>query len=230
LKLDLGAIFTDPPSWAPDNVFLGASQRSAIEPTLFGSGDAVRRSYGLGAAKTGDHFYTDVYFYWNERNDFSDAAGFENTTEFGADIVQSFFFDDWDLSLYALMSDMKRRSGFARDRSERIFSGGAAFSKKFERLPDIRVSVDAFQLDADYLRDDYAFESHDISLRAEADISEMLLTGLNYNADENRPLSVYLGAYSGWSIFDDSLSAGERDNETRLLIMLRRENLQRRNR
>jgi hypothetical protein len=225
-SFDLNTILgSDAPKFLPDEVNVGYTERSALEATAFNSADAVRRTVGLGASKSGDHFQTDIYAYWIARNDFTDAFDFAASTMFGVDFTQSFFGDDWDFSIYANMSDMNRTRDFVDFGRERSLSGGVSFKKEFEKIPDIRFSFDAFQYATDYFRDDYIFRNHDLSLKLEADLSEMLFTGYHYIVDEERPLSVYLAAYRGWSIFEDSFGPPSDDSETRVLLLLRRSRL-----
>lgn len=221
-QVKLSDLLSNAPDWAPDAVNFGASQRSSRAATLFNPDGAMRRSYGVGLTKAGANFATDIYVYWNERDDLASAGEFSGANEFGADIIHSFFFENWDLSLYAVMSDLARKRAFTRDGGETLLSGGVSFSRRFKALPDIEVRLDAFSFDAGYPREEYAFESRDVSLRIDADISETLLSGLGYVVDEERPFSVHLGAYQGWSVFDDALSSADNERETRLLLMLRR--------
>lgn len=220
-SIGISKLWDDAPDWIPDEINFGASQRSAQEATFFNSEEAVRRSFGVGLGKSGEHFNADVFVYWNERNDFSADFSFENNVEFGADINYSLYFDDWDFSAYAIMSDLKQNRRFRRNGTERLLTGGVSFSKQFERLPDFSINLDAFSFDGDYFADEYAFQNHDISMRFEADISDSLFSGLRQRMTTEKPLSVYLGAYRGWSLYDDNFGPSERDGETRLLLMLR---------
>ena len=220
--LDLGKVWGERPAWTPDEVTLGFSWRASRQATLIDSPDAVRRSFGLGFGKSGDHYVSDVYVYWNQRNDFQDTAFAELDTEFGADVFHSVFYDDWDLSVYVNMSELKRDARYSRVTSERLLTGGMAFTKRFDALPDIKLSVDAFSLDADEFRDNYFLQTHDVSARFEADISEAVLSRRWRAASARRSLSLWFAAYAGWSVIDDNFAAAaEADQETRLLLMLR---------
>ncbi len=220
-SVGIAKLWADAPDWIPDEINFGASQRSAREATFFNSEDAVRRSFGVGVSKSGDHFNADVFVYWNERNDFSADLAFENDVEFGADFNYTLYFDDWDFSAYAVMSDLKQNRRFRRNGTERLLTGGVSFSKQFERLPDISINLDAFSFDGDYSADEYAFQNHDISMRFEAEISDALFPGLGRRMTNEKPLSVYLGAFRGWTLYDDTFGTSEREGETRLLLMLR---------
>lgn len=208
----------------PDEIRLGYSERSANGATAFNSDAARRNSIGLGLRKEGEHFSTDIYVFKNVRDDLSELADFRTASQYGADINQSFFGDSWDFSLYANMSDLKRERRFFVDGAERVVSGGASFTKKFEKIPTMRVAFDAFQYSADYVSSDYAFQNHDLSVRLEADISEMLLTGKHQPVDRARPLGLWLAAYHGWSTFADSDATADSEVETRLMLLLRKTN------
>jgi hypothetical protein len=221
ISLDLNKIFGRV-EWLPDDIRVGYSERSALEASLFSSENAVRQSIGFGIGKGGEHFSTDLYVFWNARNDFRDAGDFAASSEFGVDVTQSFSGDNWDLSLYAGMSDMSQRRAAIAYGSQRQFTGGMTFSKQFETLPDISISFDAFDFAAEYIANDDFLRSHDLSLRAEMDVSEMLFTGERRPIERGRPLSILLGAYQGWTVSEDAFTGAQRDPETRVLLLLRR--------
>ncbi len=224
LALDLGKIFKEGETFLPDSINVGVSRRRAIEAGLFSSAGAVRSAFGVGMEKAGEHYSTDIYVYWKERDEFTSAPGPFATTEFGADVVHSVFFDDWSLSVYALMSDLTQRRQFAIDGRDRTLSGGIAFAKSFKELPPIDLSLDLFQAEARSLFDEYAFRTHDVSIRAETNISGLVFAGRRTSAlrDEASPLSLFLGVYSGWSLSEDDVFGRLNENEARLLLMLKK--------
>ena len=222
VTLDIGRAFGDIPAWAPDEVRLGFSRRDARDDTVVSSSLAERVSYGVGASKSGAHFSTDVYVYRNMRDDLSARADFKAASEWGADVSQSFFGEGWDFSIYANMSDLRRERRFFPAGDERIVSGGASFMKRFRDLPTFRLAFDAFRYSADYVRDEYAFMNRDLGLRAEIEFAESLLTGEPTPADNDRPLSLYLAAYRGWSVFRDNYDNDDPSAETRFMLLLRR--------
>ena len=224
LNLNLTKMFGagDLPKWAPDSVSVAVSDRHALEDSLFASADARRRAWGMGASKSGDHFFTDIYVFWNERNDFSDGLGGEAASQFGIDLNQSFFSGNWDFSIYASMSDIRRSRRQVFDRRDKSFSAGASYAHKFKGVPPLKLSVDAFEDNQDHRLDEYDFDLRDLSVTFSTELQEyMWAWAAPDNAFYKRaPLSLQLSAYYGWSLFQDSLFGNETDNEARLLLRL----------
>ncbi len=225
VSINLAPFVGDAAAWLPDDLTLGVSQRSALQQTLFSSPGASQQSLGIGLSKGGDRYLTDLYVYKTTRTDVPDGdrAGLDQQADFGIDIIQEIFFDKWDLSLYLNMSDARRTLRLSPESIEREFSAGVSFSRDFEEFPDITIEFDAYDFSGQYLRDEYDFRNHDLSLKFEADISDAILRKWTPLGRFDQKLSMYAGAYLGWSAFEDSVDPRDAEEEARLLILLRRD-------
>lgn len=222
LRTDLSMLLQDKPKWAPDEVNFSVTRRTSAEPVLGVANEKVQNTFGVGFARYGDHFFTDISAYVKTQDEHFNGLPLQTGDAFGVDVMQDFYVSDWTVSLYASANDRKLRRGVVRNRTDTTVSGGASVTYEKKDVAAFSLSVDMFEDSTQYYLENDTYASHDYSFRASMKLPDILDFWKDRSDVNIVPIDLKVSAYHGWNGYADAYLPAEKERDTRFMVQMMR--------